>query len=66
VADKAISDKLPGDIWSGVVDLVLAGIKSNDLATGLSRGITKCGELLIDKFPISENDMNELPNHLVI
>ena len=66
IADEAIAKKLPEDTWQGVVDKILQGTKSRNLALGLSQGIELCGELLSPHFPIQPEDQNELPNHLII
>ncbi len=66
LADRGISEKLDQEIWGEVVDLMIDGVKAKDLAGGMSRAISRCGELLATHFPVAEGDVNELRDHLVM
>ena len=66
LADKGISSKIQPEAWSEVISLMLSGIKNNDLASGLSSAVSRCGEILATHFPINSGDRNELSNHLII
>lgn len=66
LADQAIANKLPPDTWNGVVNLIITGIKQNNLADGLTKGIQRCGEILKPHFPLQADDENELRDHLII
>ncbi len=67
LADDAIDRKIQGsDVWCGVMNDILSGIKDRDMVRGLTKGIHKCGEILGEYFPIKPDDVNELPNKLVI
>ncbi len=66
LADRGISEKLSAETWGEVVEMILQGIKSKDLALGLQNAVDKCGDILASHFPVSENDRNELSNHLII
>lgn len=66
LGDKGISDVLPQNTWAEVVDLVIGGAKAKDLGGGMIKAIDKCGELLAEKFPIQDDDQNELHDHLII
>jgi putative membrane protein len=66
LADHGISEKLDAEIWQEVVDLMIEGVKSGDLAQGMCGAIARCGELLAPHFPIAEGDANELRDHLVV
>ena len=65
MADKKISNMLPRETWNGVVEQVLAGIRSGDLSKGLCNAIETCGKVLADKFPIQAGDRNELKDHVI-
>jgi putative membrane protein len=65
MADKKISIMLPPETWNGVVEQVLAGIRSGDLSKGLCNAIETCGNILADKFPIKSGDRNELKDHVI-
>jgi len=45
---------------------MIQGVKRGDLAAGMTRAIQRCGELLSPHFPITDDDINELRNHLVV
>ena len=66
LADKAINDQLPKETWQHVVDLVIKGIKSKNMASGLKEAVKFVGTTLEGPLPIKPNDNNELSNHLVI
>ena len=66
IADSGINDEAPENYWQDVVAVLSARIRSGDLANGLCEAITLCGELLAEKFPISEDDQNELKNTVIL
>ena len=66
LADRAISDQLPPETWQEVVDLLIEGVKSRDLAAGFCTAIERCGDLLEAGFPIEAGDANELRDHLIV
>ncbi|MBW2294431.1 MAG: TPM domain-containing protein [Deltaproteobacteria bacterium] len=66
LADHGIAQKLDETIWQEVVDLMIEGVKSGDLARGMCEAIDRCGELLAVHFPIAEGDANELHDHLIV
>ena len=66
LADKGISEQLPQATWDEVVQLIIQGKKSGNLADGMIAGIQKCGQLLTDKFPIQSHDQNEIGNQLIL
>ena len=45
---------------------MIQGVKRGDLADGMTQAIQRCGELLTPNFPIAEDDVNELRDHLVV
>jgi putative membrane protein len=66
LADRGIAEKLDREIWLEVVQLMVDGVKRRDLASGMSRAVERCGELLAPHFPIAADDANELRDHLVV
>lgn len=64
LADRAISEKMPKDIWESPVSLILQGAKRGRLAEGLAAAISTCGGLAAPHFPIKSGDLNELRNKL--
>lgn len=66
LADETIAKKLPPETWQTVVKLMIEGVKKQNLGQGLIDAIEKCGEILAPHFPIQPDDVNELPNKLII
>jgi putative membrane protein len=66
LADESIAAKLPASTWSEVVQLIIDGIKQNDLENGFIKAIHLCGEIIKPHFPAHGHNPNELKNHLVI
>jgi len=63
--DQTIAAKLTQKDWNEVRNLVVRGLRKGRAAEGLIAGITRCGEILAEHFPIQADDRNELPNRLV-
>lgn len=65
LTDGAISSKIDNSIWQNTIDKFTAKVKNKEFDNGFSEAIEEIGEILVEKFPIQENDKNELPNHLI-
>lgn len=65
VADAGINQKVRQETWDGVVLQLVDGARENRLADGFVTAVGTVGALLSEHFPISENDVNELDDHLV-
>ncbi len=66
LADKSIAKKFPTNTWSEVVDTIITGIKNKNISEGILNGLSDCQERLTEHFPIEDNDINELPNEVVL
>jgi putative membrane protein len=66
LADRGISEKIPEDEWAVIVSELTESLSQSELTTGLITAIESCGLKLKDHFPISEDDINELSDDLVI
>jgi putative membrane protein len=64
LADKSINEKHDQATWDALRDLLLDGFRRRRPAEGYARAIAECGRILQADFPIQEDDVNELPNHL--
>jgi len=61
LGDEGISKKLSPEDWQHVVDEVVEGIKSNQIANGLVKSIAHCKDLLLKYgFVRKSTDFNEL------
>ena len=64
--DDTINEKLPGQDWQEVCDVIVAGMKSNQPAQALESAIARCGEILGKPLPRQDEDVNELGNELIL
>jgi len=65
IADKGINDVVADDAWQDIVQDFVQHVKQQQVTDGFLTAIAACGELLADHFPATDNNINELPNHLV-
>lgn len=66
LADKAIAAKLPQDTWNEMCRSLVANIKQKRAGVGIVEAVKSCGKILSHHFPLNAEDVNELPNQLVI
>jgi putative membrane protein len=66
LADSGINEKVPQEKWDSIVQHIINGIKSKQVAKHLSQSIQQCGELLQQHFPIQADDVNELKDDIAI
>ncbi len=66
LADRGINAKVERDTWQEIAGILTNGLKSGRAAEAFCKAIDRCGEILASHFPRAEDDMNELPNRLVI
>jgi len=65
LADSGINAKVAPDTWDEVVAIITAGLKSGDACSAVCRAISRCGELLLEHFPVKSDDTDELPNLII-
>jgi len=63
--DQGINTHLNESYWSDIRDDMIDLFKSGQYYTGLSIGVEKIAQSLIQYFPIQENDINEVSNEIV-
>jgi len=67
IGDTHINAKVKPGEWEVIVQTVVNGMLSGDATQGLIRAISQCGELLrIKGFSKHPDDINELPNQMII
>lgn len=66
IADKGISDKISDNLWQIIADELSAELKKGNGVAAFCDAIEKCGQVLQEHFPIKPNDVNELPDGLLI
>ncbi len=67
LGDSGINNKIEQGDWEQIVQLVVGGIKANQITTGIIDAIEACKLLLLDNgFVIKPGDTNELHNAIRI
>ncbi|MBA4165581.1 MAG: hypothetical protein C0510_13320 [Erythrobacter sp.] len=65
VADEAIAEKVPAEVWGEAMADMLAEIGKGCVAEGMAAGVRDVGKVLAEHFPRDGNDHNELPDRLI-
>lgn len=66
VADEAIAAKVDAEVWGKAMADMLAEIRQGHVAEGLAAGVRDVGEVLAEHFPRGADDINELPDRLIL
>jgi len=66
VADHAIDKKVSQETWDQIVRELTDHLSRGEGSKGLTAAIEACGKLLAKNFPPGSEDLNELPNHLIV
>ncbi|GIX40273.1 MAG: hypothetical protein KatS3mg129_0006 [Leptospiraceae bacterium] len=65
LGDSGINQHVTQKDWEEIVQLIIQGIKNNDIASGIEKAIEKCGELLQKSgLAIAIDDINEISNEI--
>lgn len=65
VADGGINEKVPQEVWNAVVVELIDAARDDRLAEGFVKAVAAVGALLATHFPVRDEDVNELDDHLV-
>ncbi|HEY1023979.1 MAG TPA: TPM domain-containing protein [Sphingobacteriaceae bacterium] len=65
IGDAGINKAVPANFWESTKDAMLEQFKQGKLAEGIITGIRLAGEQLKAFFPYQDDDINELPDHIV-
>ena len=66
VADKGISDKISDNMWQLIADGLVSELKKGNGVDGFCDAIEKCGQLLSEHYPSEKDDVNEIPDGLLL
>ena len=66
VADEAIAGKVSPEVWGDAMAAMLADIRRGQVADGMIAAVERVGAVLAEHFPRAENDVNELPDRLIV
>lgn len=65
ICDEEITNKIENSYWQYIVDEFINDVKSNHLSNGYLKAIQSCSDILVKRFPIEKNDINEFPNDVI-
>lgn len=65
ITDKNVKEKIDDNYWQEIVNQFIKDVKNKEFEEGYKTAIKSCSEILIENFPIKENDINELSNEIV-
>lgn len=65
LADEGIYAKAPREVWDEIVQLLIAGLKAGDPASGFVHAVERTGQILAACLPPRADDANELPDGLI-
>lgn len=66
LGDKAINDVVRSDFWDDALNEMLAFFREGRITEGICKGVDKVGELIKVQYPVSENDINELSDEVIL
>ena len=66
LGDRGIHQQLGADAWKQLVDSIVSSIRAGRPVEGLRSAIEKIGQELVSKFPPRPDDLDELPNHVIV
>lgn len=64
--DTGICEAAAGGFWDNALGEMLHCFKNEMIAEGICRGVDKVGELIKARYPVSENDVNELSDDVIL
>jgi len=66
LGDRNIDAKIPHETWQALAREISAGIREGRACAALCEVIEKCGRKLSEHFPRRPDDVNELPDDLIM
>jgi uncharacterized membrane protein len=65
IGDGGIHKKVGDDFWEETKEIMVQEFRNAQYVNGLIQGIEHAGEQLAKFYPKEDDDINELPNHIV-
>jgi uncharacterized membrane protein len=66
IADEGINNRVQQDTWENIAKELSGHFTQSNFKEGIINLLTNIGLLLAEKFPPEKNDINELPDNIVI
>jgi len=65
IGDQGINKLVPSDFWENTKNKMLLYFKSGNIVEGIIEGVSHAGKQLRTYFPVSDDDINELPDDII-
>lgn len=65
IGDEGINRVVAPDFWENTKNQMLDHFKKGNLVEGIIEGVFQAGEQLHHYFPVSDDDINELPDDII-
>lgn len=65
IGDSGIDKVVPENFWDSTKEAMLKDFKSGNIIEGIITGVHLAGNQLKAFFPFQDNDINELPDHVI-
>ncbi|MBK6537942.1 MAG: TPM domain-containing protein [Ignavibacteria bacterium] len=66
IADEGINSKISEDVWNLFSDEIIKHFRDKKYCAGIKNVLVKIGEYLISEFPANKENVNELPDDVII
>lgn len=66
IGDKGIHEAANDHFWDDTLNEMLSYFSNNQIVDGICQGVGKVGELIKARYPIMENDVNELSDDIIL
>ncbi len=66
LGDRNIDKKVPHETWQALAREISAGLRERRACEALCETVEKCGRILAEHFPKLPDDVNELPDDLIM
>ena len=66
IADHGIHARVDHDVWAGVVEVLVRGLRTDRPVEGFEKAIGLCGQVLAEQFPPGTRNRNEIADRLVV
>jgi uncharacterized membrane protein len=66
LGDKGINDAVHNDFWDDALEEMLTCFRRGEITDGICNGVGKVGELIKTLYPVTENDINELSDEVIL
>lgn len=66
IGDQGIHESANEGFWHEALEVMLSLFKEEKIAEGICAGVEKVGELIKSRYPVAENDVNELDDEVIM